>query len=228
MLTSCGRLCVDAGRGQQSPLTVTSPFTRKNIIQQLLVGDLADLADEGLYQLLPSGSKLQAGEKKDLKELQARKLAKSKQQKLNPSLWKKSQSDRSVGKSRQTQDALCYVSLEHRVLHQLQQSHAEKQLVQALKDEVFPDLNLKSYLDCKSDLALQTVRHLLHGRPTDEALELEHSLTKALINQRKTSPLIKKRVPITNNGKHSPTSVPKKPLTQGQPHPWLLPMEWED
>lgn len=216
----------DAGRGLHGILTVTSPLTRKQIVQQLLVGDLADLADEGLYQLLPSGSeKLHAGKKKDLKNQQSKTLAKSKQQ----TLWKKSQTNRSVGKLGLAEDALCYVSLEQRVFHQLKQSHTENQLVQALRDSVFPELNLKSYLDCKSDLALPAIRLILRGRPpTDEAFELDRSLTKALMNQGKTSTAIKKSVPMTNYGSLSPATASSKPHSQGYPHPWLLPMEWED
>ncbi|KAL7403191.1 hypothetical protein ABVT39_026033 [Epinephelus coioides] len=217
------------GRGLQGTLTAASPLTRKQIVQQLLVGDLADLADEGLYKLLPSGSeKLHAGKKKDLKNQQSATLAKSKQQTLNPSLWKKSQTNRSVGKLGLAEDALCYVSLEQRVFHQLKQSHAENQLVQALKDATFPELNLKSYLECRSDLALPTIRHILRGRPTDEALELDRSLTKALMNKGKASTAIKQSVPVTKYGGFSPATVPKKPHSQGYPHPWLLPMEWED
>ncbi|XP_034734087.1 carbonic anhydrase 12 [Etheostoma cragini] len=217
------------GRGLQDTLTVTSPLTRKKIVQQLLVGDLADLADEGLYQLLPSGAeKLHAGKKKDLRNQQSKTLAKSKQQTLNPSLWKKSQTKPSVGKFGLAEDSLCYVSLEQNVLHQLKLSHAQTKVVEALRDAVFPELNLKSYLDCKSDIALPTIRHILSGRPTDEALELEHSLTKALMNKRKTSTSIKQSVPVTNYGSFSPATVPRKPHILGYPHPWLLPMEWED
>lgn len=218
------------GRGLHGIRTVTSPLTRKRIIQQLLVGDLADLADEGLYQLLPSGAeKLHAGKKKDLKEQQSEAVAKSKQQTLNPSLWKKSQTNRPVGKLGLAEDALCYVSLEHRVFHQLKQSHTETQLVQALRDAVFPELNIKSYLDCKSDLALPAIRHILHERPpTDEAFELDRSLTKAMMNPKKASPATKQTVPVTKYGGLPPATVPRKPHGQGYPHPWLLPMEWED
>ena len=213
----------DAGRGLQGSLTVTSPLKRKQIIQQLLVGDLADLADEGLYKLLPSGSeKLHAGKKNKNQQT----LAKSKQQTLTP--WKKSQTNRSVGKFGLAEEALCYVSLEQRVFHQLKQSHTENQLVQALRDATFPELNLKSYLDCKSDLALPTIRHLVRGRPRDEAFELDRSLTRAFMNNKKTSTAINKSVPVTNYDGFSPATVPGKPHSRGYPHPWLLPMEWED
>ncbi|XP_074488965.1 carbonic anhydrase 12 [Sebastes fasciatus] len=212
------------GRGLQGAITVTSLLKRKQIVQQLLVGDLADLADEGLYQLLPSGSeKLHVSKKKDLND-QGETLAKSKQLTLNPSPWKKS----SVGNLGLARDALCYVSLEQSILHPLQQSHTEYKLVHALRDATFPELNLKSYMDCRSDLALPTIRHILRGRPTDEAFELDRSLTKAWKNTRKTSTAIKQNVPVTNHGGLSPATVPGIPFRQGYPHPWLLPMEWED
>uniref|UniRef100_A0A3Q1I3C3 Carbonic anhydrase n=1 Tax=Anabas testudineus TaxID=64144 RepID=A0A3Q1I3C3_ANATE len=215
--------------GLHGTLTVISPLTRKRIIEQLLVGDLADLADEGLHQLLPSGSeKLYAGKGNDLKDEQSERVAKSKHQTLNPSLWKKGQTNRPVGTTVLAEDSLCYVSLEQRVFRRLKHSHTENQLVHALRDTVFPELNLKSYLTCKSDLALPTIRHILRGRPTDEAFELNHSLTKALMNQRKTSTAIKKSLPVTNSASLSPATVSRKPHNQGDPHPWLLPMEWED
>ncbi|XP_029378099.1 carbonic anhydrase 12 isoform X2 [Echeneis naucrates] len=214
------------GKGLQGTLSLTSPLSRKRVIQQLLVGDLADLADEGLYQLLPSGSeKLHAGKKKDFKDQESETLSKWKQKTLKPPSWKKGQSTQSVGKLGLAEDTLSYVSLEQRVSNQLKQPHAENQLGQALRNVVFPKLNLKSYLDCKSDLALPTIRHILSGRPTDEVLELDRLLTKALMNQKKT---IKQSVPMTNSGGFSPATLPRKPHNQGYPHPWLLPMEWED
>lgn len=194
-------------------------------MRQLLVGDLADLADEGLIQLLPSGSqKLHAGKR----NRQSATLAKPKQQTVNPSLGKRSQTNRRVGKLGLAKTPLCYVSLEQEVFHRLQQSHAESQLVQSLRDEVYPELNLQSYLDCKSDLALPTVRHILRGRPTDEASELDHSLTKALMRQKKTSTAIKKSGTTTTKHGGSSSAVPRKWPGQGYPHAWLLPMEWED
>ncbi|TKS73486.1 Carbonic anhydrase 12 [Collichthys lucidus] len=214
------------GRGLQGIPTVTSSFTRKQIVQQLLVGDLADLADEGLYKLLPSGSeKLLAGKKKDLKNQKSESLAKYKPTTLKPTMWKMSQTSHSVGKLGLAEGALCYISLEQRIFNQLKLSHAETQIVQALRDEVFVQLNLRSYLGCRSDLALPTVRHILRGRPpTNEAFELDRSLTKALMDQKKT----RQSVPVTKHGSLSPAIVPRKRTSQGYPHPWLLPMEWED
>ncbi|KAM3608901.1 uncharacterized protein V6R79_006532 [Siganus canaliculatus] len=216
--------------GLQGVLTVTPPFARKQIVQQLMVGDLADLADEGLYQLLPSGSdKLHAGKKKNLKYGKSESLAKSKQHTQNPSLSKKSQAKSSVGKMGLGEEALCYASLEQRVFQQLKQSHTETELVQALRDTVFPELNLRSYLDCRSDLALATIRYILRGRPpTDEALELDRSLTKAFMNPKKTPTAAKKSEQVLYDGGLARATVPWKPQNQAYPHPWLLPMEWED
>ncbi|KAM4618241.1 carbonic anhydrase 12 [Polymixia lowei] len=219
------------GRGLHGTVTVTSTLMRKQIIQQLLVGDLADLADEGLYQLLRSGQERpHAGKKwKDLKNQHSRTLSNPKQHQSKPSLKKKkSQTNRYVGKSGLTDDMLCYVSVEQRVIHQLKQSHTESQLVQALRDVVFPELNLRSYLGGKSDLALATIRHILRGRPTDEAFELDRSLTKASKGKRKTSANTKQGMPMTDYGGLSTATVPVKSHQQGYPHPWLLPMEWED
>ncbi|KAM8860511.1 carbonic anhydrase 14 isoform 3-T3 [Synchiropus picturatus] len=200
------------GSRAAGPLAVSSPLTRRRVIQQLLVGDLADLADEGLYQLLPSGSE-KPGQKKDLKTLEGWSAARA--------LRKKSQSDRSVRKLKLAQEALCYGALEQKVFLQLKATHSENQLAQTLRDQVFPELNLRSYLECKSELALPTIRHILRARRTDEAVELDHSLTRALRNHK----------PAPAAGKHgdvSRTYVPKKPHSSSQAHPWLLPMERED
>lgn len=211
----------DAGRGLHGTLTVSPPFKRKQVVHQLLAGDLADLADEGLYQLLPSGSQtVRAGNRKNTMSQLSVTLAKPKQQTKNPSL-RKSQTNRFVGKLGMEENTLCFTSLEH----QLRQSHAESELSRILRDLIYPELNLKSYLDCKSDLALPTIRHILSRRPTDEALELDRSLTKALMNPRKTSPATKDRGSRT---KHGSVSVQQKPPSRRHPHPWLLPMEWED
>lgn len=215
--------CVsEAGRGLLGVPTVTSSQTRKQIVQQLLVGDLADLADERLYQLLPGGTEnLRAGKNKGVRN-------KSKHPTYNRTTPKKNQANPSVAKSGLAANALCYVSIEQKVHHQLLQSHAQAQVVQSLRDAVFPELNLRSYMDCKSDLALPTIRHILRARrPTDEMLELDRSLTRALTKQRKSSTAVKPVVPERKNG-GLPPNVSKKPHGRGYPHPWLLPMEWED
>ncbi|KAM8890869.1 carbonic anhydrase 12 isoform 2-T4 [Spinachia spinachia] len=215
------------GNGPQGTLTGPSPLRRKQIVQQLMAGDLADLADEGLHQLLPSGSEKGPSKKKVFRDQESETPAKSKEQTLNSALWRKSQTDGLVGKLGLAEDTLCFVSLEQRVARQQKLIHAEDQLVQALRDAAFPELNLKSYLGCKSDLALPTITHILHGRPTDEANELEHSLKKAF-GKKKTSTAVKQTVPGTKSGGFHTAAVARKPHSQAHLHPWLLPMEWED
>ncbi|XP_011605688.2 carbonic anhydrase 12 isoform X1 [Takifugu rubripes] len=206
------------GKGLHSTPTVTSPMRRKQIVQQLLVGDLADLADEWLHQLLPGGSqKFHHGWKKDdIHDTAVR----SKQHMLNWSPVKKSHNVPYAGKLGLAKEAMCYVCIEEKVLARLIQSHAETRLVQTLKDTVYPQLCLRSYLESKSDLSLLMVRHILKGRPpTDEANELDLSLRKALKTQKqKAFGTAKER----KNSFFGPAVGPKRP------HSWVLPMEWED
>lgn len=209
----------NAGRGLHGIPTVPSPLRRKQIVQQLLVGNLADLADERLLQLLPGDpQKFQPAWKKDAMHDTA---VRSKQYLLNFSPLKKGRTVTSAWKLGLATEALCYSTIEEKVLHQLRQTHTEMQLVQTLKDTVYPQLSLKSYLECKSDLSLLTVRHILRGQPpTDEAHELDLSLRNALKTQqqKKMFAIVKKR----KESAFGPATVPKSP------HSWLLPMEWED
>ncbi|XP_056455729.1 carbonic anhydrase 12 isoform X1 [Gadus chalcogrammus] len=226
------------GRGLHGIQTVTSPLVRKQIIQQLLVGDLADLADEGLYKLLPSGpeKRLVADKKRKAFNNQhgpRTQHTNPKKQLLHPPPppSKKSRSHNHLGGGMGlTEEALCYVSLEHQVLHQARQSHTEAQVVHTLRDLVFPDLNLRSYLGCKSELDFSTIRHIVRGRPTDEVLELDGSLRRASVGVMKKFPSFasKQGVPATKYEGVSNVAGQAKTQPQGFPHPWLLPMEWED
>ncbi|XP_055048985.2 carbonic anhydrase 12 isoform X1 [Misgurnus anguillicaudatus] len=155
--------------GLHGIFSVSSPFERRQVVQKLLAGDLADLADEGLYQLLPKpqpglNSKLKTTKRWGLHN-QANKVH------VRKNLPRHGYKD------------LCFKTLENDVLHQIQRHNANAQMVEALRDVVFPELNLRSYLDCKSELDLQTIRQLVQGRSTDEAAELEQSLTKAMRRQ---------------------------------------------
>lgn len=208
----------NAGKGLHSTPTVTSLMRRKQIVQQLLVGDLADLADEWLHQRLQGGSqKFHHGWKKD--DIRDTPVG-SKQHMLNWSPVKKSHNVPYAGKLGLAKEAMCYACIEEKVLARLIQSHAETRLVQTLKDTVYPQLCLRSYLESKSDLSLLMIRHILKGRPpTDEANELDLSLRKALKTQKqKAFGTAKERKNIF----FGPAVGPKRP------HSWLLPMEWED
>ncbi|XP_045063562.1 uncharacterized protein ca12 [Coregonus clupeaformis] len=306
------------GRGLQGGVqTVTSPFLRRQIINQLLVGDLADLADQdglnqllvgdradladqdglnqllvgdladladqdGLNQLLPKKPRAPGKKWNDLENHQkgwtqtqrhtgskhhqntwSQTQNSLKQQwlkpnkvpsggagaaRLVPSPRKNHQNRQPVWKSGLSEDILCYVSFEQNVSRQLNRGrsppHTDTQLVQALRETLFPELNLRSYLGCKSDLGLPTIRQLLRGRSaTDEALELDQAIVKALggtgqrgstaqqqqtvVGQRGST---EKQQTNTLSKHHTgfapaPAAVPRKP---DQPIPWLQPMEWED
>lgn len=181
-----------SGAGLHGILSAASPFQRKQVIQKLLVGDLADLADEGLYQLLPKSSPQQGIDKKWKKTrkqgqwsqaTQKQQLSKNKVQgsssggKKTPTPWYMGALD--------TDKGMCFISLEENVVHQLERYHAKGLMVEALREVVFPELNLRSYLHCRSNLDLQTIRQLIQGRKEarDEAAELEQSLTKAMLRQ---------------------------------------------
>ncbi|XP_036400166.1 carbonic anhydrase 12-like [Megalops cyprinoides] len=178
------------GRGLHGTLPVTSPLMRRQVIQQLLAGDLADLADEGISWLLPNlshkPSKQHAERKKQLSWTQTAAKQRGQGWKVEGGaggffpVWK---SPRAPGL---LEDRLCYGSLEEKISQQLRRAHAEGQLVDALKDELFPDLNLRSYLACRSDLSLDTVRQILRRRPSDEATELEQALTRIAHGSRRT------------------------------------------
>ena len=241
-MSSCGHILTSAvvdlvsaaGRGLHGILTVTSPLVRKQIIQQLLVGDLADLADEGLYQLLPSGPEKRLVADKKRKAFNNKQGTRTQHTNPNKQLLhppKKSRGHNPLGGGTGlTEEALCYVSLEHQVLHQAKLSHTEAQVVHTLRDLVFPDLNLRSYLGCKSELDFSTIRHIVRGRPTDEVLELDGSLRRASVGVMKKFPSFasKQDVPAAKYEGVSIVARQAKSQPQGFPHPWLLPMEWED
>lgn len=192
--------------------TVTSPLRRRLIVRQLL-------ADERLHQLLPDGSqRFQPFWRKDaIRDFGVRSM----QLMLNYFPLKKNHTITAAQKLGLGKEALCYKSIEEKLLHQLQQSHTEIQLVQTLKDTIYPQLSLKSYLECKSDLSLLTVRHILRAMPsTDKANELDLFLRNALKTQqqKKTVATVKKR----KETGFGPATFLKNS------HSWLMPMEWED
>uniref|UniRef100_A0A8C9SL05 Carbonic anhydrase n=1 Tax=Scleropages formosus TaxID=113540 RepID=A0A8C9SL05_SCLFO len=212
------------GRGTHGSVTEPPPFIRRRLIQQLLSGDLGDLADEGISQLLPKfGRKLGVS-----KKLANRKNQNSlnenfpMQNTFVPILSKHSQTTSNVNQYGFYEESLCYVSIEEEVIRQLKRSHSGNQLVDALKDTVFPELNLRSYLDCRSDLALPTIRHLLHRRPAEDTEELENSLMKAAQGPRKSPS--KQQMDLAL-GKQA--AVQRKP-SKARVHRLPKGVEWED
>lgn len=178
-----------AGWALQGATSVADPIQRRLVIQQLLNGDLADLADGELHLLLPKLQRKPWANRKWKNSPKQQHLGQvtEKHQKNkgldttgnNPSVWKNSRASAYKGTFGVNDDALCFISLEKNVSVQLRGNHADTQMIQTLRKAVFPELNLKSYLNCRSDLDLQTIRCLLLSRPSDEANELDQALTKA-------------------------------------------------
>ncbi|XP_031420692.1 carbonic anhydrase 12 [Clupea harengus] len=239
------------GRAQHGVLKAATALRRKQVIQQLLVGDLADLADEGLYHLLPvvSPKPRTTGKWKT-----TRKSQRAHTPGVNTQRWQQNSlpGGRGGGSNayvptagkKGTQGghyagtygmseaaALCYGALEEKAARQLRAVHSEAQLAQLLKKTVLPELNLRSYLACRSELDLDTVRLLIRGRPRDEANELDHSLTMATLGHRKKPP-VPYRGPTPASTKkplrNSQSSVLKNPYSNAYKHNRIHPFEWED
>lgn len=181
------------------------------------MGDLADLADDGLHQLLPNLNP-QPGANNKWKTTKKHGLhnqaTQHQQWPKNPTL--------PVGSKE-----FCFESLEKKVLHQLQRYNAKGQTVEALRDVVFPELNLRSFLDCKSELDLQTVRQLMQGRSGDEAAELEQSLTKAMLRQMRRQIRLH-RHPNPKSIAGHPRATSGKDFNLGSAYHKPQRVEWED
>ncbi|XP_036391385.1 carbonic anhydrase 12 isoform X1 [Megalops cyprinoides] len=230
------------GRGLHGTITVTPPFLRRQIVQRLLTGDLFDLDDGGLSRVPPIlGRGPGAGKKwanHNSQNSGGQAVPKQKWPRLKaadgasfgPTLWKNSQIASHVGKSGLFEGRLCYSSLQQKVSRQLKKAHAQDQLVEALWEVVFPKLNLRSYLACRSDLALPTVRFLLGGHPIDETTEVDRFLMKALYRQEQgpalhqLDPTVTKQ---TGHHRHQATAQKNTPSV-ARPYPLPLGWEWED
>lgn len=232
------KLVCGAGWGLHGTTSVASPMQRRLVIQQLLNGDLADLADGGLHHLLP---KLQR------KSWALKKLGNNpKQQNLgqvtekhqknkgidttgkNPSVWKNTHASSYMGMFGTNDDVLCFMSLEKNVSVSLRSPHSDARMIQALRKAVFPELNLKSYLNCRSDLDLQTIRCLLLSRPTDEANELDQALTKVNQGHKQKATTQYQGSALTKITGQTQAAVLKNSHNMVPANNRLQPMEWED
>lgn len=176
-----------AGLALHGTISMASPMQRRLAIQQLLRGDLADLADEGLYNLLPKLRNKPWAPKKWKGNQTPKQLSKPSDKPLrnqDKDVTLSNQSPSALKFKLSNDDVLCFESLEKNVSIQANKHHAQSQIIQALKKAVFPKLNLKSYLNCRSDLDLQTIRYLIYSRAGDEANELDQALTRAMRRQK--------------------------------------------
>lgn len=210
---------------------------RRLVIQQLMNGDLADLADGELHHLLP---KLQRkpwavkiwrnNPKQEHLGQVTKKHQKNKELETignNPSVWN-SHASSYMGMFGINDDALCFISLEKNISAQLRRHHADAQMIQGLRKAVFPELNLKSYLNCRSHLDLQTIRHLLRSRPSDEANELDQALTKVSQGHKQRPKTQYKGSALTKLTGQSQANVLKNSHNMVPTNYRLQPMEWED
>lgn len=232
------------------------------------MGDLADLADEGLYQLLPAVSpKPQTtGKRKNTGKSQRTHTAGVNKQHWQQNSLPNGSSGRRgggvaysptavsqrgmygghyAGMRGVNEAALCYGLIAEKTTRQLRGIHGQAQLTQMLRKSVFPELNLRSYLSCRSELDLETVRFLIHRRPSDEANELDHSLTMATMS-RKKKPTVSYRAPSVTKkpARKSPSTLRKNSYNNvynnvynnaysnaynnGYRHNRIPPLEWED
>lgn len=226
---------------------------RRQVIQQLLVGDLADLADEHLYRLLPGvSSKTRTSGKwrgTSSKSQRGHTAGANKQRwQQNNNLpgvtsgnWGGSHGYGSTAWGKGAYAAkydvsdkpLCYKSLAEKVAQQLRGVYSEDQITQLLKKSVFPELNLRSYLACRSELDLDTVRLIIRDRPGegDEANELDHSLTMATAGRRRkpTKPYRPPAPALTKKpAKNSQSTNLKNSYNNAYKYNRIEPNEWED
>lgn len=144
---------------------------------------------------------------------------------FGPTHWKNTQLTGHVRKLSHFKDRLSYSSFEKKVHRQLKESRPEPQLAGALRDALFPELNVRSYLACRSELALPTVRFLLKGRPMDKAAEQDLYAALSSYGSRKMHPL--HQTHAKQRGHHQ-AMAQKNTQNQARPNPMFLGWEWED
>lgn len=227
-----------AGWGLHGTTSVASPMQRRLVIQQLLNGDLADLADGELHHLLPKLQKKHWAVKKWRNNPNQQHLGQVTEkhrknkaldnQSGKQSVWKNTHASSYIGTFAFNDGALCFISLEKNVSLWLRRNHADAQIMQSLRKSVFPELNLKSYLNCRSDLDLQTIRYLLRSRPSDEANELDQALTKVSQGHEQRPMTQYQGSALTKLTGQTQASALKDSHNMVSTNHRLQPVEWED
>ncbi|XP_057693064.1 carbonic anhydrase 12 isoform X1 [Corythoichthys intestinalis] len=134
--------------------SVTCTLKRKAIIRQLLGGEVEEIIESGLLPLSVSKSLYKGYAQAELKAHNTG---------FTSALEKASK--RLAMLKDIAQPTLAFGSLLQQKSLEIQQSTNPKSLSVSLAEAVLPKLNLKSFLSCKSDIALATVKYLLSGRP---------------------------------------------------------------
>ncbi|XP_026859084.2 carbonic anhydrase 12 [Electrophorus electricus] len=223
--------------GQHGSLLVASPMQRRLIIQQLLMGDVADVMDEGVNHLLPQLAQKRWAAKKWKNNHRHPHWSQVTEKKQNNQVsgtpgktlvWKNTHISPFWGKHGINEDSLSYIYLEKNVTLQLSRHHTDIQVVKALRKAVFPQLNLQSYLNCKSDLDLQTIRCLLRTRLTDESTELEQALTIATLRQKQKPMAEYHGSALTKLTGQAPVTIPKNAHSMAPANLREQPTELED
>ncbi|XP_023666948.1 carbonic anhydrase 12 isoform X1 [Paramormyrops kingsleyae] len=168
------------GDGMQGVDTATSPLRRRQAIQKLLASSLAKATHKEAPQIQPRISHTLDSSKKwenwENKHILGQSTLKENLPKLKAgSLLLKLWNSRITGLS---EESLCYSTVEKRTMLELKKAHLKNRLAEALREVVFPALNLGSYLNGRSELSPFTVRHLLHSQRKHELEKLQNSLVK--------------------------------------------------
>ncbi|XP_061077225.1 carbonic anhydrase 12 [Conger conger] len=229
------------GRGLHGTLTVTPAFLRRQVVQHLLAGAPSDPDDDPPSQLSAKpGRGPRANRKwadhKSRRSLSLAPVQRKGQQSVKPvggasfgpNHWKNSRPSGHARKRSLFKDGLCYSSMEKQVHRRLKGSHTEPQLVGALRDALFPELNVRSYLACRSELALLTVRFLLQGQPMDKAAEQDLYAALSSYGSQKSSVMHPQhQTHAKQKGQHQ-AMAQKNAQNQAHLSPMFLGWEWED
>ncbi|KAG9341244.1 hypothetical protein JZ751_019685 [Albula glossodonta] len=218
--------------------TVTPAHLRRKVIQHLLAGEPSDVDEE---QLPPKFNQKQGpgkmwADRKSQNSLGPSAPKQKGQQSvkmgdgssLGPTFRKNSKTASHMGKPGLFQDSLCYSTLEKKVYRQLKKANAEHQLAEALREVLFPELNVRSYLACRSELALPTIMFLLRGQPLEKAAELDNLPVKDNHRSKKRNTVNKLDPTHTTQAGQRQATIQKNTQNQARPRPVLLGWEWED
>ncbi|KAI4872189.1 hypothetical protein NFI96_031031 [Prochilodus magdalenae] len=213
-----------------SQLLVGCPMQKKLVIQQLLNGDLETVTDERIQELLQKNKCTPWVPKKwNFNQIQQQwsqvpEKQKNQMPENNPLPWKNTDPCSYMWKLGMNEKELCFKSLKENV----SLYHRDGEMVQALRKAVFPVLNLRSFLKCKSDLGMQTIKCLLCSIPTKEPTKLEKTLTEVTKKERQKAMSQYLGPELTKLTRQSQTTGPKNAYNMVSTNHKLEANEFED